>query len=136
MRAALPKLLLTSLLALACSLPAHAQSSSGSEDIEIRDRAKSREMLDGLMGRTIFPEADRIMREQIDRRNLHQCGQAKGSLAIVAELEKRRNERASELQMDPTVIASRATLAALAQDGDEAANDLMKWQRELLLPSL
>ena len=53
-----------------------------------------------------------------------------------AELEKRRNERATELGMDPTVIASRATLAALAQDEDEASNDLMKWQRELLLPSL
>jgi ribonuclease D len=49
-----------------------------------------------------------------------------------AELEKRRNARAEELQIDPTLIASKATLAALSQDWDEAAPDLMHWQRELL----
>lgn len=49
-----------------------------------------------------------------------------------AELEKRRNQRATELAMDATVIASRATLAALAQDWDQASGELMSWQRELL----
>lgn len=48
------------------------------------------------------------------------------------ELEKRRNHQATDLNMDPTLIASRATLAALAQDWDQAAPDLMRWQRLLL----
>ncbi len=48
------------------------------------------------------------------------------------ELTKRRDEKAAELKIDPTLIASRATLAALSQDWDTALGDLMKWQRQLL----
>ncbi len=47
-------------------------------------------------------------------------------------LEKRRNHRAHELGIDPTLIASRATLSELARDWDKYAPDLMSWQRELL----
>jgi ribonuclease D len=50
------------------------------------------------------------------------------------ELENRRNQRASELALDPTLIASRATLLALAGDWDRHKGDLMDWQRELLIP--
>lgn len=53
------------------------------------------------------------------------------------ELEKRRDRHAVELGIDPTLIASRATLLALTQDGTQdgtpSETDLMKWQRELLL---
>ena len=48
------------------------------------------------------------------------------------ELEKRRNAHAHKLSMDPTLIASRATLGELARDWDRHAPDLMNWQRELL----
>ena len=49
------------------------------------------------------------------------------------ELERRRNHRASELDLDPSLIASRATLIVLARDGETAAQEVqMKWQRELL----
>ena len=48
------------------------------------------------------------------------------------ELEKRRNASAHKLEIDPTVIASRSTLAELARNWDEAASALMNWQRELL----
>ena len=47
------------------------------------------------------------------------------------ELKKRRDRRAHELGMDPTFIASRAALMALAKD--EAESDLLAWQRDLLL---
>jgi ribonuclease D len=47
------------------------------------------------------------------------------------DLQQRRDQRAHELGLDPTFIASRATLMALARDG--AGEDLMPWQRELLL---
>lgn len=49
------------------------------------------------------------------------------------ELEKRRNKKATELGLDPTLIASRATLVQLARSEAEAnGNGLMEWQKELL----
>jgi ribonuclease D len=48
------------------------------------------------------------------------------------ELEKRRNARAKELSLDPTLIASRSTLFDLARDWEKSAAELMKWQRHLL----
>ena len=48
------------------------------------------------------------------------------------ELEKRRNQHAHRLEIDPTLIASKATLGELARDWDKHAPELMTWQRELL----
>jgi len=52
-----------------------------------------------------------------------------------AELEKRRNQRAGELGLDPTLIASRAVLSDLAYDWDKFMPGLMRWQRSILEPS-
>jgi len=49
------------------------------------------------------------------------------------DLEQRRDHRARELGIDPTLIASRATLSELAADWDKHAPELMTWQRELLV---
>ena len=43
-----------------------------------------------------------------------------------------RDKRAVELEIDPTLIASRSTLVLLSQDWDKYKVDLMAWQRELL----
>ena len=48
------------------------------------------------------------------------------------ELEQRRDGQAHELGIDPTLIASRATLGDLAREWDAHAPDLMSWQRKLL----
>jgi ribonuclease D len=48
------------------------------------------------------------------------------------ELQKHRDLRAHQLSIDPTLIASRAMLAALAEDWQAHEPDLMNWQRELL----
>lgn len=48
------------------------------------------------------------------------------------ELQKRRDARASELEIDATLIASRATLSDLAHDWEKEAPELMRWQRDLL----
>lgn len=45
-----------------------------------------------------------------------------------------RDKRAAELQIDPTLIASRSTLVLLSQDWEKYQGDLMHWQRELLKP--
>jgi ribonuclease D len=48
------------------------------------------------------------------------------------ELEKIRDARAAELELDPALIASRPVLGDLSRDWDNYAPSLMKWQRELL----
>jgi ribonuclease D len=48
------------------------------------------------------------------------------------ELQKRRDARANELGIDPTLIASRATLSDLARSWDRHIEELMSWQRKLL----
>lgn len=47
-------------------------------------------------------------------------------------LEDRRNQRATQLTIDPTLIASRAQLIALAHDWNAHQHELLPWQRELL----
>jgi ribonuclease D len=48
------------------------------------------------------------------------------------DLEKVRNTHAHELGIDPTIIASKATLGDLARDWDKHSAELMAWQRTLL----
>jgi ribonuclease D len=48
------------------------------------------------------------------------------------ELEKIRDVHAHRLGIDPTLIASKATLGDLSRDWDKHAPELMNWQRELL----
>jgi ribonuclease D len=48
------------------------------------------------------------------------------------ELERRRDAHAHKLGIDPTLIASRATLGDLARDWERHAPELMNWQRELM----
>lgn len=49
-------------------------------------------------------------------------------------LRQVRDKAAAELQIDPTLIASRSTLVLLSQDWDKYKQHLMRWQRELLSP--
>jgi ribonuclease D len=48
------------------------------------------------------------------------------------EIEKRRDQQAHHLGIDPTIIASKSVLGDLARDWDRHAPELMQWQRELL----
>lgn len=48
------------------------------------------------------------------------------------ELSRHRDKQAHRLELDPTLIASRADLARLAQDWDQHAPEMMRWQHELL----
>lgn len=48
------------------------------------------------------------------------------------DLQKRRDTRATELAIDPTLIASRGTLSNLALNWEMHSSELMTWQRELL----
>ena len=48
------------------------------------------------------------------------------------QLKKTRDQQAEVLKIDPTLIASKATLLALAQSQRKTVKSLMKWQRRLL----
>jgi ribonuclease D len=48
------------------------------------------------------------------------------------EIEKRRDQHAHELGIDPTLIAPKSVLGDLARDWDKHAPELMRWQQELL----
>jgi ribonuclease D len=48
------------------------------------------------------------------------------------ELQNKRDARAAELEIDPTLIASRGTLSELAHNWEMNSAALMNWQRELL----
>ena len=50
-------------------------------------------------------------------------------------IEKIRDQHAQELQIDPTLIASKSVIGDLARDWDQHAPDLMQWQRNLLQPA-
>lgn len=50
------------------------------------------------------------------------------------EIEKRRDARAHELGLDPTLIAPKSVLGDLARDWDQSSAELMRWQRDLLVP--
>jgi ribonuclease D len=62
----------------------------------------------------------------------HSRRQTEAQRQRFAQLEQKRNARATELDLDPTLIASRAMLLALAEDWNSHQGDLMDWQRELL----
>ncbi len=50
------------------------------------------------------------------------------------QLQARRDHQAVELGIDPTLIASRATLSELAHNWEVHSSDLMNWQKQLLAP--
>ena len=72
------------------------------------------------------------MEKPPDRRRIRAYRQTELEKRRMQEIEKRRDQRAVELGIDPTIIASRAMLVLLARDWDECQNELMLWQRQLL----
>jgi ribonuclease D len=66
----------------------------------------------------------------------HSRRQSEAERRRFLELETRRNKQAAELGLDPTLIASRATLLSLANDWDRHQDELMAWQRDLLNPPI
>jgi ribonuclease D len=55
-----------------------------------------------------------------------------GEIRLYNEIEKRRNEAAHSLGMDPSFIAGKVTLVGLAREGGTERADLMRWQERIL----
>ena len=75
-----------------------------------------------------LPEAELPERRQNRGRPLSATARRR-----VEELRVKRDQRAKELTLDPSLIASRATLSELAQERGGIDGCLLPWQRELLL---
>ena len=84
------------------------------------------------LGRAIKAGLARPPHEHPDYLQTKSHRQTEAERRRFAQLEERRNVRAAALEIDPTLIASRATLLALASRWDEAAAGLMSWQKEIL----
>src|SRR6266851_2130590 len=68
-------------------------SCAGPNQGEIWNRAQAGQMLDWLMGRAIFAEADRVMRKDVDDVQAHQRGEPNRRPTIVCEDHEARAER-------------------------------------------
>src|SRR6266850_4625046 len=67
---------------------------TGTKDEHIGHRAESSELLDWLVGRAVFADADGIVREDEERWNFHESGETHAGAHVVAEIEKGGGEAA------------------------------------------
>ena len=72
--------------------------------------------------RSEWPDLNRPSSRQLTAGEKHRCEQ----------LRQRRDRHAAELGIEPSLIASRATLVALAKDWTRNSAGLMRWQLKLL----
>jgi ribonuclease D len=73
------------------------------------------------------PEADRPQHIRVNSRRM-----TRPELDYADVLKERRDKRGVELEIDPTIIASRGTLFALARKDPGEWERLLSWQREIL----
>ena len=69
-----------------------------------------------------WPETPRTVRRRITQREK----------LFYESLKTLRDRQAKELNIDPTLIASRSTLVRLSLEDGEERNQVLPWQRELL----
>src|SRR6266545_3156179 len=65
----------------------------GADDSHVGDRAQRGELLDRLMRRSVFAQADRVVREHVDGREMRQRRQPNGWPHVVGEDQERSAER-------------------------------------------
>ena len=89
-----------------------------------RRRRGLREVIENVRGlaEEEWPEKKRFRRVMISESEKNR----------IEELKKIRDSKADTLGLDPTLIASKATLVALARDWENQLSQLMGWQRRLI----
>src|SRR6185312_3385517 len=61
--------------------------------LQVRNQTQASDVFDRLVGRAVFTEADRVVREYEDRRRLHQRGDTQRVAAVVGEGQEGTAER-------------------------------------------
>jgi ribonuclease D len=81
----------------------------------------------------LVERARKLPESELPRRRLHQRRQKPPNLdEAVNILKTKRDLAAEELKIDPTLIATRSMLEAIAIDAEAGMAKLMNWQRELM----
>ena len=86
-------------------------ASAGRSVIESGDAAQRDELLDRLMRRAILAHADRVVREDVDDRQLHQRAQPNRRLHVIGEDEEARAVSANLGQRQPVQDRAHGMLA-------------------------
>ena len=77
--------------------------------------------------------ARRLPKDELPVRRLQMRREKPANLDdVVAKLRSRRDAVADSLNLDPTLVATRGMLEAIAIDPEGGTQQLMKWQRDLL----
>lgn len=115
--------------------------------VELARIASQGPVMDGRLPRRMGRQLEKRMMDALERglqmkdqdlppRRYRKSGFRPSPVAMespaVTDLKTRRDKMAEELGIDPTLIASRAQLSALAGDWQNEAPRLMNWQRKLL----
>ncbi len=113
--------------------------------VDIADAAAARQPFENILPPKMSPRRRETLLKAVKAGLCRSRRQTPGNFAAqVSSSKPRRNSAASanwkksatrtrtELGIDPTLIASKATLGDLSRDWDRHAPELMNWQRELL----
>ena len=79
--------------------------------VHVRRGAQVGQLLDRLVGRAVLAQADRVVGEDVDHRQVHQRRQAHRALHVVEEVEERGAERAQPVAVEPVHDRAHAVLA-------------------------
>ena len=75
------------------------------EDLQVGDRPEGLDVLDRLVRRAVFADGDGVVREDVDRRDVHQRGQAQRRTQVVGEYQEGAAERPEAAVQDHAVDA-------------------------------
>lgn len=84
-------------------------------------------VLEAVKAGLAVPEGKRPQQVRVRMRRM-----TRSELDYAEQLRERRDARAKELGIDPTIVAARATLFALARKDEAESARLLPWQREIL----
>lgn len=84
-------------------------------------------VLDAIKAGLAVPEGERPTQIRVRTRRM-----TRAELDYAEELRERRDARAKEVGIDPTIVAARATLFAIARKDEAELARLLPWQREIL----
>ncbi len=113
------------------SVAERAASRAAAPELPAAVHPSQREAVEDAIQRALALPEPELPKQELHQRPARPSDEAQRRFEA---LRRRRDERAKELGLDPTLIAAKADLLALAEGWDAAAGRLMRWQRALLEP--
>ncbi|MGC4120372.1 MAG: HRDC domain-containing protein [Myxococcales bacterium] len=108
---------------------AEKSAKSGAPELSAQLRPHQHKAVEDAIRRALALPDSALPRQELHSRPARPSDEVQRRFEAI---RRRRDERALALNLDPTLIANKADLLALAEDFDKAAASLMKWQVQLL----